>query len=240
MKRRSSHAPAVVQDGTAALSLQPELCPTPAVRKPRTAGTGLIFGVDGASPASWRGDGVDTDEVGKAAQLWGWCEWVRLSLLAAALIAGGMVLGAETAAQRAHARSTRLQSAPASSAPRQAQPAANHDAAGPATIGAIHYWSDDNSTTVTVELNNLVFFEAHRLTGPDRVYLDLKATRMPADLHGRLIQVGVGEIFVRTIRVGERGPEITRVVLETTQSCEYSAMIAPDPYRLVVKLRAPE
>jgi hypothetical protein len=241
MKRRSSNAPAVIQDGNAGLSPpQPELCPPSAARKPRRAGTGLIFGVDGASPASWRGDAAEADDVGKTAQLWGWCEWVRMSLVAAALMAGGIVMAAQTAAQRAHVRSTRLQYASASPPTRAAQPAAGHEATGPATIGAIHYWSDDDSTTVTVDLDNLVFFEAHSLTGPDRVYFDLQATRMPADLHGRLIQVGVGETFVRTIRVAERGPGITRVVLETAHSCVYSAMIAPDPYRLIVKLHAPE
>jgi N-acetylmuramoyl-L-alanine amidase len=176
--------------------------------------------------------------MGETAQLWAWCEWLRLSLVAAALIAGVFVMTAKTVAQHAYARSVRLQNAPSSSPSRPAQPAA--DPAGPATVGAIHYWSDDNSTTVTVDLGQLVFFDAQRLTGPDRVYFDLQGTRMPASLHGRLIQVGVGETFVKKIRVAERGPGVTRVVLETTPSCVYSAMIAPDPYRLVVNLRAPK
>jgi hypothetical protein len=63
---------------------------------------------------------------------------------------------------------------------------------------------------------------------------------MPATLHGRLIQVPLTETFVRKIRVAEWKPGITRVVLETTQSCDYSAMIAPDPYRLIIKLHTPD
>ena len=141
-------------------------------------------------------------------------------------------------ALRAHAQSVRLQNAVASSPGRPAQPAAVPT--GPATVGAIHYWSDDNSTTVTVDLGALVFFDAQRLTGPDRVYFDLQQTHMPAKLQGRLIQVSVGQTFVKKIRIAERGPEVTRVVLETTPNCVYSAMIAPDPYRLVVNLHAPK
>jgi hypothetical protein len=193
----------------------------------------LIFGAEEASGKAWQSDAAD---LGKAAQLWAWCEWLRLSLVAAAVIAAAFVLTAKTMALRAHAQSVRLQNAVASLPRRPAQPRAVPT--GPATVGAIHYWSDDNSTTVTVDLGALVFFDAQRITGPDRVYFDLQQTRMPANLNGRLVQVAVGQTFVRQIRVAERGPDVTRVVLETTPNCVYSAMIAPDPYRLVVNLHA--
>ena len=212
---------------------RPALCPHPAPRPP--AGPALLFGADDSSGKAWHSDAAD---VGKVAQLWAWCEWLRLSLVAAAVITAAFVLTAKTVAQRTYARSVRLQNAPSSSPARPAQ--ASAVPTGPATVGAIHYWSDDNSTTVTVDLGALVFFDAQRLTGPDRVYFDLQQTHMPAKLQGRLIQVSVGQTFVKKIRVAERGPEVTRVVLETTPNCVYSAMIAPDPYRLVVNLHAPK
>ncbi len=212
---------------------RPELCPPPAPKPP--AGPALIFGADDPSGKAWHSDAA---EVGKAAQLWAWCEWLRLSLVAAAFITAAFVLTAKTMAQRAYARNVRQQNAPASLSARPVQPPAVPT--GPATVGAIHYWSDDNSTTVTVDLGALVFFDAQRLTGPDRVYFDLQQTHMPAKLQGRLIQVSVGQTFVKKIRVAERGPEVTRVVLETAPNCVYSAMIAPDPYRLVVNLHAPK
>ncbi|HJT01082.1 MAG TPA: AMIN domain-containing protein [Terriglobales bacterium] len=211
---------------------RPELCPTSPPKPP--AGPALLFGADDPSGKAWHGE---AGEVGKKAQLWAWCEWLRLSLVAAAVITAAFVLTARTVAQRTYARSARLQNAP-SSLQAHPQPAAVR--AAPAIVGAIHYWSDDNSTTVTVDLGALVFFDAQRLTGPDRVYFDLQQTRMPASLNGRLIQVAVGQTFVKKIRVAERGPEVTRVVLETIPNCVYSAMIAPDPYRLVVNLHAPK
>ncbi|HEX6908379.1 MAG TPA: AMIN domain-containing protein [Terriglobales bacterium] len=173
------------------------------------------------------------------AQLLGWCEWVRMSLLAAALTAAGIALAAKTFQQAAHAQVARLQYAPVpSSSPAVPPSAASKD--GSAAIRTINYWSDDSSTTVTVNLPGLVAFAAHRLTGPERVYFDLQGAPMPAAVQGRLIQVPLTELFVRKIRVAQWKPGITRVVLETTRSCDYSAMIAPDPYRLVIKLHAPD
>jgi len=231
MKRRPRHAsPAIPKPRHS--RPHPELCPVPAPKPP--AGPALIFAANDASPKAWHTDAAD---IGQKARLWAWCEWLRLSLVAAAVITAVFVLTAQTVAQRTYARSVRLQNAPSTS-PARLQPAATP--AGPATVGAIHYFSDDHSTTVTVDLGALVFFDAQRLTGPDRVYFDLQQTHMPANLHGRLIQVAVGQTFVRKIRVAERGPDVTRVVLETTPNCVYSAMIAPDPYRLVVNLHAPK
>ena len=63
---------------------------------------------------------------------------------------------------------------------------------------------------------------------------------MRDDLRDKVIQVNVAEGFVQKIRIAEWKPGITRVVLETKPGCAYSAMIAPDPYRLVVRLHAPE
>jgi AMIN domain len=232
MKRRLRHgSPALPKPRNS--RPRPELCPPLAPKPP--AGPALLFGGDDPSGRAWHSDAAD---IGKVTQFWAWCEWLRLSLVAAALIAAVFVMTAKTVAQHAYARSVRLQNAAPSSPARTTQPAGAP--AGPATVGAIHYWSDDNSTTVTVDLGTLVFFDAQRLTGPDRVYFDLQGTRMPANLGGRLIQVVVGQTFVKKIRVAERGPGVTRVVLETTPNCVYSAMIAPDPYRLVVNLHAPQ
>ncbi len=231
MKRRLRHGSSALPKPRHSRP-RPELGPPPAPKPP--AGPALLFGADDPSGKAWHSDAAD---IGKATQLWAWCEWLRLSLVAAALITAVFVMTAKTVAQRAYAQNVRLQNAPPSSQARPAQPVVAP--AGPATVGAIHYWSDDNSTTVTVDLGQLVFFDAQRLTGPDRVYFDLQGTRMPANLGGRLIQVVVGQTFVKKIRVAERGPGVTRVVLEITPNCVYSAMIAPDPYRLVVNLHAP-
>jgi hypothetical protein len=233
VKHRLSRAPATVQDQTPRPARpQPELCPPAATSKYSPVGPGLLF----RNP-SWQ---TDISGIRKTAQVLGWCEWVRISLLAAALMAGGIALAPKTFRQHAQVQVTRTRYEPAlSSSP--APPLSSADKnGGAAGIGTINYWSDDHSTTVAVSLPGLVAFAAHRLTGPDRVYFDLQGALLPASLQGRLIQVPLTELFVRKIRLAEWKPGITRVVLETTRSCEYSAMIAPDPYRLVIKLHAPD
>lgn len=187
---------------------------------PRAEAAGLLFGGAGV-PLGGR-------EVSRTAEVWGWCEWLRISLLLAALAAAALVISPRAIAQRARAQAPHPLDPPA---------LASAASAGTAAIGAIHYWSDDRSTTVSVDLPGLVVFAGHRLTGPDRVYFDLQGTEMPADVQGRLIQVPVEETLVRRIRVAQWKPGVTRVVFETTRSCDYSAMIAPNPYRLVVKLQ---
>ncbi len=232
MKHRLKRSPAVARKPAPAASPpQPQLCSPAAARKYSPAGPGLLF----TNPA-WQNE---TAEMGKAARLWSWCEWVRISLVAAALLAAGLATAARTLGRRAQ-RPTIVRYAPAPSPAQAAQPAAPAGNLAPSAIGPIHYWSDDGSTTVTVRLPRLVFFAAHRLTHPDRVYFDLQGTQMPVDLQGRLIQVEVSETFVQKIRVAEREPGVTRVVLETAPNCDYSAMIAPDPYRLVINLHRRE
>lgn len=233
VKHRLSRVPADVQAQTHRPARpQPELCPKSAAGKYVPAGPGLLF----RNP-SWQND---TSGMRKAAQVWGWCEWVRMSLLGAALLAAGIALAPKTFRQHAHVQVTGTRYEPAlSSNPGSPLSGAGKNG-GSAAIGSINYWSDDNSTTVTISLPGLVAFAAHRLTGPDRIYFDLQGVPLPAGLQGRLIQVPLTELFVRKIRVAEWKPGITRVVLETTQSCGYSAMIAPAPYRLVIKLHAPD
>lgn len=237
MSRYLSCVPATFDEETARKLPSPEVSRR-AARKPVAAGTGLIFqgawsGLDVPRPLAGR----EPDEMGKTAQAWAWYEWVRISLIAAALIAAALVLAGQTAAERAQRQAERPHFPPAAGQPSASAPDEASDD-GPETAGAFHHWSDDRSTTVTLDLQKLVFFEGHRLTSPDRVYFDLQDTDMPENLQNKLVQLDVAEKFVRRIRIAEREPGVTRVVLELTPNSDYSAMIAPDPYRLIVRLHA--
>jgi N-acetylmuramoyl-L-alanine amidase len=104
-------------------------------------------------------------------------------------------------------------------------------------ISTIRFWSNDDSTSVMIELAHQVQFDAHRLTDPQRVYFDLQGTRLPDNERGKALNIEVAETLVRKIRVAEREPGVTRVVLETKGACEYSAVVAPNPYRFIVQIR---
>ena len=96
-----------------------------------------------------------------------------------------------------------------------------------------HWWS--GASTVAVDLQDQVQYEAHRLTNPERIYVDLHDTALSSGLLGKTIDVG-DELLVR-VRIAQPMPGITRVVLETRGGSNFSVSLEPSPYRLVVEVR---
>ena len=54
-------------------------------------------------------------------------------------------------------------------------------------ITGVRHWSSADSSTVVLDLEDQVQYEAHRLTGPDRIYFDLHDTQLTTDLIGKSI-----------------------------------------------------
>lgn len=112
-------------------------------------------------------------------------------------------------------------------------PNLNHGAL-PAVTGVRH-WSSPNSSTVVVDLQEQVQYEAHRLTNPDRIYFDLHDTSLAPALTGQTIKIG--DAFLQRVRVAQPVKGITRVVLETTASTSsFSVSMEENPCRLVVEV----
>ena len=101
-------------------------------------------------------------------------------------------------------------------------------------VTGIQYQSSTDSSTVVVSLEDQVQYEAHRLIEPDRVYFDLHDTRLAAELAGKSIEVGDGQLS--RIRMAQPVDGITRVVLETQGKKDFSVRLEPNPYRLVVEV----
>ena len=106
-----------------------------------------------------------------------------------------------------------------------------------ARITWIRHWSSADSSTVVLDLQDQVQYEAHRLTSPDRIYFDLHDTSLAPELEGKTIEVG--EPLLARIRVAQPVPGLTRVVLETKGSSNFSVSLDSNPYRLVVEVRKP-
>jgi N-acetylmuramoyl-L-alanine amidase len=102
-------------------------------------------------------------------------------------------------------------------------------------VTGIRHWSSADSTTVVLDLQDQVQYEAHRLTRPDRIYFDLHDTGLAPELRGRTIDVGDG--LLSRIRMAEPEPNTTRIVLETKGGSNFSVSLEPNPYRLVVQVR---
>ena len=103
------------------------------------------------------------------------------------------------------------------------------------TVTGIRHWSASDSSTVVIDLESQVQYEAHRLSSPERIYFDLHGTRLAAGVAGK--PTDVQDAFLQRIRVAQSANGITRVVLETKGSPDFSVSLQQDPYRLVVELQ---
>jgi N-acetylmuramoyl-L-alanine amidase/putative methionine-R-sulfoxide reductase with GAF domain len=102
-------------------------------------------------------------------------------------------------------------------------------------VTGIRHWSSADSSTVVLDLEDQVQYEAHRLANPDRIYFDLRDTQLAPELVGKSIDVG--DTFVSRIRVAQPVAGMTRIVLQTKSDSTFSVSLEPNPYRLVVEVR---
>jgi len=102
-------------------------------------------------------------------------------------------------------------------------------------VTGIREWSSADSTTVVLDLQDQVQYEAHRLSNPDRIFFDLRDTSLSPELIGKTVEVG--DALLHRIRVAQPVPGTTRVVLETKGNSNFSVSLEPNPYRLVMQVR---
>jgi len=102
-------------------------------------------------------------------------------------------------------------------------------------VTGIRHWSSADYSTVVIDLQDQVQYEAHRLSRPERIYLDLPDTRLVASLFNKTINVG--DALLERVRVAQPTHGVTRVVLETKGVSNFSVSLEPNPYRLVIELR---
>jgi putative methionine-R-sulfoxide reductase with GAF domain len=102
-------------------------------------------------------------------------------------------------------------------------------------VTGIHYQSSAGSSSVVLDLEDQVQYEAHRLANPDRIYLDLHDTQLASQLSGKSFKVG--DAVLKRIRVAQPVIGVTRIVLETIARSDFSVSLEPNPYRLVVEVR---
>ena len=101
-------------------------------------------------------------------------------------------------------------------------------------ITGIRHWSSQGSSTVVIDLEDQVQYEAHRLTNPERIYFDLLDTKLAHGLFGKVIEVD--DPVLQRIRIAQPKEGITRVVLDTKGASNYSVSMEQDPFRLVVEI----
>jgi N-acetylmuramoyl-L-alanine amidase len=102
-------------------------------------------------------------------------------------------------------------------------------------VTGIWHTSSVDSSTVVIDMQGEVQYEAHRLSNPERIYFDLHDTALARGLFGRTIEVGDG--LLARVRIAQPRRGVSRVVLETTGASDFSVSLQSNPYRLVVEIR---
>lgn len=111
-------------------------------------------------------------------------------------------------------------------------PATASDLAKFPRVTGVRQWSSADSTTIVLDLEDQVQYEAHRLAAPDRIYFDLHDTQLNTDLAGKTLDIG--DALLNRVRVAQPVAGMTRMVLETKPDTNFSVSLEPNPYRLVV------
>jgi N-acetylmuramoyl-L-alanine amidase len=101
-------------------------------------------------------------------------------------------------------------------------------------VTSIQPWSTPDYTRITVDLEQDVEFESQRLDNPDRIFFDLKNTRLGDDLRGKSFDVDDG--LVKKVRMAQYKPGRARIVVETEAHAGYNASLLLNPPRLIIDI----
>jgi N-acetylmuramoyl-L-alanine amidase len=101
-------------------------------------------------------------------------------------------------------------------------------------VTGIRHWSTPDYTRVAIDLENEIKFGSQRIANPDRIFFDLRNTKLASTLVGKTFDVDDG--FLKKIRVAQFQPGRSRVVLEVDDLSTYEAFLLPNPYRLIIDI----
>src|ERR1700676_870266 len=101
-------------------------------------------------------------------------------------------------------------------------------------LTGVRHWSTPDYTRVAIDVEQEVKFGSQRISHPDRIFFDLRNTKLASTLVGKTFDVDDG--FLKKIRVAEFQPGRTRIVLEVDDLARYDAFLLPDPYRLIIDI----
>ena len=105
-------------------------------------------------------------------------------------------------------------------------------------VTGVRHWSTPDYTRVAIDVEQEVKFGSQRISNPDRIFFDLRDTKLASTLVGKTFDVDDG--FLKKIRVAEFKPGRTRIVLEVDDLASYDAFLLPDPYRLIIDIHGKE
>jgi len=112
------------------------------------------------------------------------------------------------------------------------QPAARYSGGIP-TVKTISTNAKADSTRITIALEAPVQYISGRIANPDRIYFDLHAAKLSAQLKRGVI---INSALVSNVRVAQNSSSVVRIVLDVNGVKDYTASLLSDPYRLIIDL----
>jgi N-acetylmuramoyl-L-alanine amidase len=106
-------------------------------------------------------------------------------------------------------------------------------AARPADVTDIRYWSYPGYTRVVISLTDQVEFSQKRLSGPDRLYFDLKNSRINAEIKKT---ISVSNEMLKSVRASQFDSSTVRVVLDLEKITDFKIVSLEDPVRVVIDI----
>ena len=105
-------------------------------------------------------------------------------------------------------------------------------------VTGVRHWSSTGSSTIVIDLQQEVQYEAHRLNEPERIYFDLLDTALAPGMNGKVIDIDDG--LIGRVRIAQPSDNVTRVVLDTKPGSHFTVSMEQNPYRLVIEIRGTE
>src|SRR5260221_3869767 len=104
------------------------------------------------------------------------------------------------------------------------------------TVKTISATSSGDSTRITIALEDAVQYISGRIANPERIYFDLHAAKLSAQL--KRSGVRVSGTLVSNVRVAQNPSGVVRIVLDVNGVKDYTASLLSKPSRLVIDLYA--
>ena len=106
-------------------------------------------------------------------------------------------------------------------------------AAGSVDVTDIRYWSYPEYTRVVISLTDQAEFTQKRLSNPDRLFFDLKNTRINKEIKKN---ISVSNEMLKAVRAGQFDSSTVRVVLDLEKITDYKIVRLEDPVRLIIDI----
>ncbi len=95
----------------------------------------------------------------------------------------------------------------------------------------LRHWTSKGYTRVVVDLSAPVEFSKNHIANPDRLYFDLKNSRISKEIKTDL---PVGDGILKTVRAGQFNQDTVRVVLDLEEISDFKVFVLDEPVRLVI------